>query len=79
MISAICVELVRISSMASIDFCTAAPPCSANWLVFLATLSASAALFFTPSIDAVNSSIEALTSSTLAICSWAPLASGCEL
>ena len=40
MISPICVELVRISSMASTDFCTAVPPCSARTLVSLASLSA---------------------------------------
>ncbi len=34
--------------MASADFCTACPPCSANWLVSLETLSASWALSFTP-------------------------------
>ena len=48
MISAICCELVRISSMASIDFCTAAPPCfgQLRWSR-LATLSASWALSLT--------------------------------
>ena len=74
MISPICVELVLISSMASIDFCTAAPPCSARPLVCLAILSASTAFSLTDSTLWAISSIEALISSTLELCSWAPLA-----
>ena len=38
MISLICCELVRISSIDSIDFCTALPPSSASWLAFVGHL-----------------------------------------
>ena len=54
MISLICCELVRIRPIASTDFCTAAPPRSASALVCLATLSASAALPLTASIERVS-------------------------
>ena len=49
MISLICLELVLISSMASIDSCTAAPPCWARPLVCLASRSAFTALSLTAS------------------------------
>ena len=48
------------------------PPCSASWLVSLGTLSASWALSLTPSTERLSSSIEAVISSTLELCSWAP-------
>ena len=54
MISLIFSELVRISFMAEIDWRTAVPPSSANWLVSPATRLAMAALSLTPSIERVK-------------------------
>ena len=79
MISLICCELVRICSIDSTDFCTALPPSSASWLASLATLLASVAFSLTASTERASSSIEAVISSTLALCVCAPGASVCEL
>ena len=79
MISLICCELVRICSIDSIDFCTALPPSSASWLALVATLVDSLAFSLTAPTERASSSVEAVISSTLALCVWAPWARVCAL